>query len=153
MPRYTPRQYGSPVPLPRALSGATDLQPGESIHRGQQVTSNDGKSVLRFQADGNVALYVNGRAVWSTRTSGSSAQELRMQSDGNLALYDAGGLALWASGTHGYPGAFAVLQDDGNFVIYSGTQSLWSSRAAAQHDATGRALGTEAEVLGVLSFL
>lgn len=126
------------MPLPERRIGAagsvgSDLHAGESLRRGQQITSNSGRFTLSFQTDGNLVLYAGQRAIWSSGTAGSAAQTLIMQTDGNLVLYGASNSALWASNTAGNQGAFAVLQDDGNFVVYIGQQSLWSSRAAAHH--------------------
>jgi|SRR5580704_524011 hypothetical protein len=139
MGRYSPAQFRSgrsPARLPEFRPGATDLQPGEVLRRGQQITSNDGRYRVVFQTDGNVVLYETGtgRAIWATNTPGSQAQQFIMQTDGNLVLY-AGtstqpSAALWAAGTQGHPGTFAILQDDGNFVLYSGSQALWSSRSS-----------------------
>jgi hypothetical protein len=137
MPRYSPAQFRSPVRMPELRPGATDLQPGEVLQRGQQITANNSRFVFVFQTDGNVVLYVDGRAVWATGTNGSNAQQLIMQTDGNLVLYGPGatvaGNAIWSSGTQGHPGAFAVLQDDSNFVVYDGAQPLWATKQHEHH--------------------
>lgn len=40
-------------------------------HRGQSLTSNDGKFNLIMQTDGNLVLYKQGKSLWSTKTSGA----------------------------------------------------------------------------------
>jgi hypothetical protein len=130
MPRYSQRGYGRRVPLPERRLGSTDLHAGESLRRGQQVSSNNRQYTLVFQTDGNVVIYAGNAVRWATNTAGSAAQTLIMQTDGNLVLYDASNRAIWASNTAGNQGAFAVLQDDGNFVVYLGQSPLWSARAA-----------------------
>lgn len=53
---------------------------------------------LIVQTDGNVVVYPRtGRAVWSTRTSGSGVT-LSIQDDGNLVVRASSGRALWTSG-------------------------------------------------------
>lgn len=53
------------------------------------------------QGDGNVVLYVQGVAVWSSGTWWAGASTLIMQDDGNLVQYNAAGQPVWASGTNG----------------------------------------------------
>lgn len=53
---------------------------------------------LIVQTDGNVVVYPRtGRAVWSTRTSGSGVT-FSIQDDGNLVVRASSGRALWTSG-------------------------------------------------------
>jgi len=55
-----------------------------------------GGDALVMQRDGNLVVYGNGRALWSTRTAGAQAGTLVMQDDGNLVVYR-GGRAVWSS--------------------------------------------------------
>jgi len=112
-----------PPPAPKACGG---LGAGASLGRGEQVSSCNGRFVLAHQGDGNVVLYDNGRALWTTRTDGRATSSLVMQGDGNLVLYN-GGAALWASRTDGHGGATLAVQDDGNLVIYQGGRALWAT--------------------------
>ncbi|MFE9453033.1 hypothetical protein [Streptomyces sp. NPDC006739] len=90
---------------------------------------------LVMQPDGNFVIYRkhDGKAVWSTGTSGHSGAYAYMQSDGNLVVYPSTGTALWSTHTNGHTGAYALLQSDGNFVVYSTTGgpgkggALWAS--------------------------
>jgi len=56
--------------------------------------------IFVHQQDGNVVLYHNGHAKWSTGTAGKLSTHFVMQNDGNAVLYW-GGRALWASHTVG----------------------------------------------------
>ncbi|MEO8552838.1 MAG: glycoside hydrolase domain-containing protein [Kofleriaceae bacterium] len=116
---------GLPGPGP-ASCGA--LQPGESLVIGQVLGSCGGHYALAQQGDGNLVLYRDGTAIWSTGTVGTGARFLAMQGDGNLVLY--GGDAIWASGTSGYGGAWLAVQDDGNLVLYAGDTAVWASNTA-----------------------
>ncbi|MCQ4042031.1 hypothetical protein [Streptantibioticus rubrisoli] len=87
---------------------------------------------LVVQLDGNFVMYRNsdGKAIWSSRTSGHSGAYVDMQGDGNLVVYPSSGSALWASGTWGHSGAYASMQDDGNLVVHTSTSgALWSSNS------------------------
>ncbi|HEV7209348.1 MAG TPA: hypothetical protein VGN54_11480 [Mycobacteriales bacterium] len=118
---------------------------------GFAVLTHAAGSGLTLQGDGNLVIYdSHGRAVWSTRTGGSGAQDqLVMQDDGNLVLYGPSG-ALWGTGLPGRnvlraPGTLAsgksltstngrfvaVMQGDGNLVIYGGGRALWGTRTHA----------------------
>ncbi|MGW1049393.1 hypothetical protein [Streptomyces sp. NPDC002521] len=90
---------------------------------------------LVVQPDGNVVLYRkrDGKAIWSTGTSGHSGAYAYMQSDGNLVVYPSSGSALWSTHTSGHSGAYATEQSDGNFVVYAASGgpgkggALWAS--------------------------
>lgn len=92
------------------------------------LITNNGAYMLIVQNDGNLVLYFNGVAKWSSGTVGSgSNNSLIMQGDGNLVLYSSSGKVLWASGTKG-SGNYLQIQDDGNLVIYnSSNTSLWAT--------------------------
>jgi hypothetical protein len=79
------------------------------------------------QSDGNVVLYQQGVARWSSRTAGRSTGALVMQGDGNLVLYGPFLNAVWSSRTPGLSSAFLAVQDDGNVVLYSNGQPRWST--------------------------
>jgi len=76
----------------------------------RQITSNpteilyspSGNTNLTVQGDGNVVLFDNGRALWSTKTAGingAAPYKLIMQSNGNLELQDNTSRVFWASKT------------------------------------------------------
>lgn len=115
-------------PDPREPCGA--LLPDEHLDHDDSVSSCDGRFLFVHQADGNVVLYGDGRALWASGTSGRASSFLVMQSDGNLVLYDRFIRPLWSSGTAGNPGARLAVQDDGNAVVYSGSSALWATGTA-----------------------
>ncbi|EST28365.1 hypothetical protein M878_22730 [Streptomyces roseochromogenus subsp. oscitans DS 12.976] len=92
---------------------------------------------LVMQPDGNFVIYRkhDGKAIWSTGTSGHSGAYAFMQTDGNLVVYSSTGSALWSTHTSGHTGAYALLQSDGNFVVYTSTGgpgkggALWASNS------------------------
>ena len=123
-------------------TGSYALSP--TIASGYGVTSGwwtQGRyTFLVMQKDGNLVMYRkrDGKAVWSSGTSGHPGAYAVMQPDGNFVVYRKGSganpdVALWSSGTWGHPGAYAIMQDDGNFVVYrkggssSAGGALWSS--------------------------
>jgi len=114
----------------------TTLFPGQSLHPGQSLLSNNKLHTLILQSDGNVVLYnQHSQPIWATNTGGLiQPRDFIMQTDGNLVLYDTNGSPKWASNTSNNPGAFLNVQDDGNLVVYrAGSQTetannaLWAS--------------------------
>lgn len=103
------------------------LKSGQELRAGQSIVSPNGKTKLSFQADGNLVIYRDGKALWATGTNGKSAVRAAMQVDGNLVVYTAANKALWASGTNGKKGAFLRLGDDSNLVMLLGTTQVWQS--------------------------
>ena len=106
-------------PVSPSAVAKNSLSSGDSLNKNQYIISQDGQSTLNMQSDGNLVLYQNYKAVWSSQTSGTDAIKLIMQSDGNLVLYDSKNSPLWNSGTPGSSSSSAYLQSDGNFVVYS----------------------------------
>lgn len=106
----------------------TGLTSNKSIGVGQYLLSPDTQTILLLQRDGNLVIYSNFKARWSTGTVGKASNKLVMQPDGNLVLYDKSGRALWNTHTNGNNGDYLTLQTDGNLVTYSSSNSaLWSS--------------------------
>jgi hypothetical protein len=96
---------------PSASSPSINLGPNQSLNRGQSISL--GSTLLAHQTDGNVVVYVNGRAVWWTGTAGRATTTFVMQTDGNLVLYGPSG-AVWFSGTQG--SNYQVFRIDANCV-------------------------------------
>ncbi|WP_373068167.1 hypothetical protein [Gemmatimonas sp.] len=117
--------FSTPAPTP-----ARDiLRAGQSLARGEQLTSADGGTVFAHQADGNVVLYVSGRAVWNTETSNRPTTVLVMQGDANLVLYN-GVTVLWASGTHGHTDGALVVHPGRAFILGPNWSVLWATNTA-----------------------
>ncbi|SDI97787.1 D-mannose binding lectin [Frankineae bacterium MT45] len=111
-----------------------------------------GAGALKMQTDGNLVVYNGaGRAVWSTRTSGTgSGNHVALQNDGNLVVYNAAGRAVWASRSQRammVPGGVLksgaslvsldafdhqtttlTMQSDGNLVLSHAGKVQWNSR-------------------------
>jgi D-alanyl-D-alanine carboxypeptidase-like protein len=100
------------------------LKPNETLARGREMRSADGRHRLIMQNDGNLVVYGPNGVRWTPGAS-STGDRLIMQ-DGNLVLYNASGTFIWQSGTGGHPGAWLALQDDGNLVVYDASgKALW----------------------------
>lgn len=116
---------------------ADNMSPGEMLTRGGSILSNNRQYTLVLQTDGNLVLYRNGVALWSTQTQGRNVVRAVMQGDGNFVLYDNNGNPVWNSGTGQRPGSFLAVQDDGNLVIYTRTGNVaWNSRTAQNSPAS-----------------
>ncbi|MFD3941800.1 hypothetical protein [Streptomyces sp. NPDC058579] len=112
---------------PTAQEGQTKVLHGTYvIGRGQSVTTN--RISLTMQQNGNlVILDSNGRARWSSGTSGQGDRAV-FQGDGNFTVLAADGRTVWSSRTDGNPGAQMVLQADGNVTIQAADgRFLWGS--------------------------
>jgi hypothetical protein len=102
------------------------LNPGDSLVRGEKLTSNNGQVELIMQDDGNLVLYlitpppVPSIVLWSAKTNeeGKDGLQAVMQCDGNLVVLNRHGVVVWETATPNYPNSIAVVQDDHNFVVY-----------------------------------
>jgi hypothetical protein len=115
-----PPQQSGPVVT---SAPAAAMHGGDSLGPGDDIVSPNGHYKLVMQADGNLVLYHDGDAIWSTGSKGAGAS-LAMQTDGNLVIYNNG--ATWSSNTADFPGAELDLQDDGNLVIYHAGHAIWT---------------------------
>ena len=126
-----PPSPGDPESDPSDASGHRQdvLRPGDAMRPGDSVWSHEGRFELVYQGDGNLVLYRQGDALWSSGTDGSQAGLVVMQHDGNLVIYDANDHPVWSNdGSFGYAGAWLIVQDDGNVVVYSdGGEPLWAT--------------------------
>ncbi len=113
--------------VPATIYASDLLRAGESLKRGDYLTSLNGQYRLILQRDGNLVLYgPREQALWSSNTQGMPIEKCIMQGDGNLVLYLSNGQPVWSSNTPRYPGAFLALQSDGNLVIFS-PQPVWAT--------------------------
>ncbi|MFC3688191.1 hypothetical protein [Aquipuribacter hungaricus] len=111
---------GTEVPVYGSAWATAAVAPGQTLLHGESRRSADGRSVLRFQVDGNLVLYRDGQPTFRTGTQGTGAVVAAMQSDGNLVLYRpsaAGPEVVFQTRTAGNPGAQLVITDDGSTVV------------------------------------
>ena len=111
----------------------TSLSSDQSLTRGQQITSANGRYSLVLQPDGNAVVYAaDGRPLFFTGSYG--AYQLTLQSDGNLVAYSGVGQPLWNSDTWREGRTRLDVQDDGNVVLYraDGTPAWYSGWDAGQ---------------------
>lgn len=114
----------SATPQGHMMAGGMMMLPG------QFMTSPNGRFLLGYQPDGNLVLYENSVALWSSRTAGTEAGRCEMQIDGNLVIYAPNNQPLWSSNTWGaqFEGSTLLLTDDGNLRISNrDSQSVWST--------------------------
>ena len=105
------------------------LNPNDDLAAIGSIASQDGRSTLVMQGDGNLVLYrTGGQACWATGTNGRSVSQAIMQGDGNFVMYGPGGVYVWDTATDGHPGAWLTVQNDGNVVIYDPAGNpLWAT--------------------------
>ncbi len=108
---------------------ADRLNPNDDLAVIGSISSQDGRSTLVMQGDGNLVLYRSGgKARWATGTDGKTVSQAIMQGDGNFVMYGPGGVYIWDTATDGHPGAWLIIQNDGNVVIYdSAGNPLWAT--------------------------
>jgi len=111
---------------------ASTLDPNQVLGPNQEIWSNNQRTFLIMQGDGNLVLneFWQGRpyAVWASNTNGNDGAWAIMQGDGNLVINSRDNQYLWHTGTWGNPGAFLLIQDDGNAVVYTTDATpLWVS--------------------------
>lgn len=107
--------------------GADTLTPAVNLVAGQSIQDSSNRRRLVMQADGNLVLYIDGAARWSTGTSGKRGAYLAVQSDGNAVVYTKDGVALWSSRSSRSGANRFVMQADGNLVLYRGATAIWAS--------------------------
>jgi hypothetical protein len=119
---------------------AETLKAGQSLNRGEQLVSSNGKFVLKMQSDGELAIYQgapdSSTPVWKANglppDSWARPSRAEMQNDGRLVLYRSDGSPILDLGLSGnYPNSRLALQDDGNLVIFDQyNNQLWASNTA-----------------------
>eukprot|EP01083_Nonionella_stella_P044574 119998_1 len=75
------------------------------------VYGTDDERHLVFQDDGNVVIYSDGDAVWSSDALNDSPGMLIMQDDGNLVAYTTSSVAYWATWFWGPEKTFQAFVD------------------------------------------
>jgi len=123
-PTPTPIYLPTPVPTPALTAPTTSniLSSGQVLAVEATIYSTDRRHSFKFQSDGNLVLYDNSSAIWSSGTSGIGiGGHVVMQSDGNLVLYSNGNAPLWHTATHGNYGAYLLIQDGAFMYTASGS--------------------------------
>ncbi len=116
-----------------AAAGTNTLFANETLNSGQSLVSDGGQYQAVMQGDGNLVIYTNGQALWSSNTAGNSGTRLVMQGDGNLVIYNSSNVAVFVTGTVGITGARLVMQTDGNLVLYaSDGRAWWASKSSSE---------------------
>ena len=110
----------------------SDLDAGQTLRRGHQLTSDDGRFRAVMQRDGNLVGYSRDGVVWNTGTTGPD-NRLVLQEDGNAVIYAADDSVQWASGTTG-AGSRLVLTNTGSLEVLGAgwtprIKPLWDSRS------------------------
>lgn len=126
------------------------LFPGERINPGEKLVSNNTQWELRYQADGNLALFDMSKNSdtpaynpWAAGTQDNSAGFVTLQGNGDFVIFtsvpnvqatnDRGQAAGTVTVFPNWKGVMVVLQDDGNLVLFGLTplfQSALSDRLA-----------------------
>lgn len=106
---------------------AGKMRGGDVLYPGQKVVSQDGRSTLILQEDGNVVLYTDNLPAWQTGIRGT---HLSLNRDGNLVLYlglENVEVPVWNTNTaaRGIM-MYLALQNDGNLVMY-GEKAYWNT--------------------------
>jgi hypothetical protein len=118
-----------PPPPPEFPPASNTLWAETGLHRGEYLTSANGRYRLEYQWDGNLVVYdESGGALWWSGTWGPPSAAW-MRADGGFVIFDGNGEPVWDSGTRGELGNWYLrLEDNGTFVIYmpDGTP-VWSN--------------------------
>lgn len=80
-----------------------------------------------YQSDGNLVVYKNNSAIWSSQTANRGADRISLQADSNLVIYGGSG-AIWSSQSGAgkrWNGTELRMQSDGNLVIYGEGDGTW----------------------------
>ena len=119
---------------PTKVSMEPDHLINAPLQMNQSLRSANGIFHLTMQDDGNLVLYVGGKAYWATNTAGNKGAQAYMQDDGNLVVYGPWRKVLWASGSSGTGKGKLVMQNDGNLVIYNPSgKAVWASGTVFHH--------------------
>jgi hypothetical protein len=108
-----------------------DPQPKDTLRAlqflrvGDCLMSKNMEYACELQADGNLIMYDNGQAIWSTKTEGTEPR-VYLEEDGNLVVKDGRGNVKWQT-RGGYTGEVKlVMQNDGDLVTFAAGQKVWS---------------------------
>ncbi|WP_336763316.1 hypothetical protein [Paenibacillus sp. USHLN196] len=114
---------------------------GQSMAKGDYLTSQDGRFSAIWQNDGNFVIYQNGSSLWSSGTSNSGAVAFKFESVGKPVIYSYGGSY---KDVYQYGYRYGFNPATGKFEYYTGwgydkvwvidtsiLQGVWSANTAS----------------------
>ena len=112
------------------------LSEGQTLSPNHYITSADGSFVLAMQSDGNLVIYGNKGAIWSSGTDKYPGSYLGVQGDGNVVVYRSDNKSsVWAVNAGTAEAPSLVMQNDGNLVLYnSAGKPYWASDTVMRSD-------------------
>ncbi|MFF5051703.1 LamG-like jellyroll fold domain-containing protein [Micromonospora sp. NPDC000663] len=113
------------------MSGTSELLPHQRLIADQELSSPDGRHVLRMQADGDLVYLRDGNRAWESGTAGNPGAYAQMQIDGNFVIYQASEAPLWATSTHQTGADRLVIRNDLGVVLFGpDSQVFWHPAGA-----------------------
>ena len=110
------------------------LKCGETLHVGENLTSLNGKYILKVQTDGNLGVFrtSDNKPIYSALKKGeaiSNSYYAILQTDGNFAVKDENNNAVWYNGTQNKNGKQNVVKllNDGSLAVINGTRCIWNT--------------------------
>jgi hypothetical protein len=131
-PPQPPGPPGPPQPPgPPGPGGSCGILPnGQSLYKGQSVTSCDGRTSFTHQYDGQIVLVQDGAVIWRNGVVDPSSSVLTMQQEGHLVEYSSNGRLLWTSQTNAAWGASLVVAPCSAYIVSPQGQTLWQTPTA-----------------------
>lgn len=96
----------------------------------EQIISQDGRTKLLMQADGNLVIYYGRNPIWASNTNVGTnlPNKAVLQLDGNFVIYNSLGRAIWHSNTRSALKTRLVMQNDHNLVLYdANNRPIWAT--------------------------
>lgn len=91
------------------------------LYKKTRMISQDEKTELIFQEDGNFVLYHEKKPIWDSSTV-DKGEVLILQEDGNVVIYDSNEKPVWASNTENKNASKLFVLNGGQFII---TDNNW----------------------------
>jgi hypothetical protein len=109
--------------LPHPNQAPLIFTQGQELTMGQDYYQANGVYDLRFQTDGNLVLYRNDTAIWTSNTAGKGVTKA-VVGNGGILLQNASGNNVWITGGGGL--GYLAFQADGNLVYYA-PHDVWGA--------------------------
>lgn len=109
--------------------GSSSIVAGTKMTASQFLHDSTGLIQTIMQPDGNLVVYISGKAKFNTRTNGLKGSTITLQTDGNLVLRDSAGKVRWLTKTStAGAGCTLSLQSDGNLVLRTKAgKAVWAA--------------------------